>query len=334
MTQPPTTPGMTPRNEYVYSQLSAKSVRHLLAANYPLPELTDCRFYMLGLHDNYLVECGRTNYILRLYRNDWRSHSDVLFELELLAYLRTRNAPVAGPVRTAHDELVCRVASPEGERLAALFEYAEGEAVADALCAEDCSRLGRAVASVHALAMPFHTRHVRPILDVAYLLDESIATIEPFVDTAMSQRLREMQTRLHSNLPRLPEAAGVYGICIGDVNPSNFHMRQDKQITLFDFDQCGYGWRAFEIGKFASSIMSHQQKPALLAAFLDGYQQLRELQPAESAAVPYFEMIAIIWVMAIHARNADRIGHKHLARAFWQRKIMKLQELERQLSIE
>ena len=29
-------------------------------------------------------------------------------------------------------------------------------------------------------------------------------------------------------------------------------------------------------------------------------------------AIPYFEIISIIWVMAIHAYNANRIGYKLL----------------------
>jgi hypothetical protein len=42
----------------------------------------------------------------------------------------------------------------------------------------------------------------------------------------------------------------------------------------------------------------------------------------------YFEMISVIWVMAIHASNADRIGHKHLEKPFWDRRLALMKELD------
>ena len=36
------------------------------------------------------------------------------------------------------------------------------------------------------------------------------------------------------------------------------------------FDQCGFGYRAFEIGKYLSSIHAHENKQALAEAFQAG----------------------------------------------------------------
>ena len=135
---------------------------------------------------------------------------------------------------------------------------------------------------------------------------------------------------LRDNWPKIPNAPGVYGICIGDVNPKNFHVNNGESVTLFDFDQCGYGYRAFEIGKFASSLYAHGQKRTLLNAFLQGYEKRRPLSRIEYGAISYFEMVAIVWVMSIQAKNADRIGYKYLEKAFWDRKLRILRELEAQ----
>jgi len=320
--------------EYFYSQLSAESVGYLVAANYELRASVHCKFYVLGLHDNYLIECGGRKYILRIYRNDWRSPEEALFELELLSYLNDRSAPVAGPVPTITRELALRIESPEGERMAALFYYAEGHAPADAITIDECTMLGRAVANVHDLAETFETTHTRHALDVPYLLDESIAAIEPFIDPDGLAFLGERQKELHALLPGLRKEAGVYGICTGDINPRNFHISHDKHITLFDFDQCGYGFRAFEIGKFSSSIHSHKLKHALVGAFMDGYQQVRPISEAEYNVIPYFEMVSVIWVMAINAKNANRIGYKFLDKAFWDRKLAVLKELHAQQHVQ
>lgn len=313
---------------YTYSQLSAASVSHFVTLHYDFPDPLRCRFYVLGLHDNYFVESGGEKFILRIYRNDWRSREEVLFELELLSFLRERNGQVAGPVRTADAQLAFEVESPEGKRMAALFYYADGCAPGEAISADECILLGRNVANVHIIAESFVTRHARPVLDIPYLLDKSIADINPFMESDRQVYLEQLKNKLHRIFPDLKKEAGAFGICIGDVNPKNFHINSDRHITMFDFDQCGYGFRAFEVGKFSSSIHSYSMKRALVNAFVDGYQQVRPLTREEYDSIPYFEMVSVIWVMAIHAQNANRIGYKFLEKPYWDRKVTLLKELD------
>lgn len=313
---------------YTYSQLSASSAGDLVTVHYGMRGPLRCKFYLLGLHDNYLIESPQRRYILRIYRNDWRAPADVYFELGLLAYLGEKNAPVAWPVGTRGGELSCRIESPEGERIAALFPYAEGRAPADCISIEDCIVLGRAVAKVHHEAEEFKSERARPVLDLHYLVDKSIEAIRPFLDFHAQLYVDGLHARLRMNWPDIPREPGMFGICIGDVNATNFHIAGNGAITLFDFDQCGFGFRAFEIAKFASSLRSHGTKRALVDAFLDGYQQGRPLSQVEREAIPYFEIVAHIWVLAIHAQNANRIGHKRLEKPFWDRNLAVLEGLE------
>lgn len=299
---------MTLSGTYIYSQLSSDSALQLVTSNYDLVHPRRCKFYVLGLHDNYLVEGDDGLFILRIYRNSWRSPEEIHFELELLAYLQGRNAPVAGPVPTTHGELVIRIESPEGERLAALFQYADGCVPEGGLTAEQCELLGDAVSSVHELSDGFLSKHQRPDLDVEHLVDLSVEAIKPFLDMDSAMDLDRFHKMLRDAWPDIPKEPGTYGICIGDVNPKNFHISSDGNVTLFDFDQCGHGYRAFEIGKFVSSLHSHRQKPALLNAFLKGYERNRCLGRIEHEAITYFEIVAVLWVMSIQAKNADRIG--------------------------
>lgn len=321
---------MTHRSTYTYSQLSAESARRFVASNYDSVDPLHCKFYVLGLHDNYLIEGRDGLYVLRIYRNDWRNPEAIRFELDLLAYLHDRNAPVAWPILTTDGELAFRVESPEGERLAALFHYADGHAPEDEITTEQCDLLGRAVTRVHALSDTFSTKHQRPELDIYHLVDESIQTIWPFLDSDGTVYIDSLHKVLHRNWPGLPKEAGTFGVCIGDVNPKNFHVSRERNVTLFDFDQCGFGYRAFEIGKFASSLATHRQKRELVNAFLHGYQEGRCLSRVEYEAISYFELVAVLWVMSIHAKNADRIGYKYLEKPYWDRKLRVLRELEAQ----
>lgn len=312
--------------KYTYSQLSSPSAGHIVASHYDFPKLISCKFYVLGLHDNYLIEADDKKYILRVYRNDWRTAQEIQFELELLDFLREKNMLVGFPIPTKAGELSFSIESPEGNRIAALFSYADGAAPGNGMSIEESTLLGKAVARVHQITDSFETNYTRKDLDIPYLLDESILTIQPYLDVDAFKYMQTLQKNLKEAQPSLPQKPGVYGICIGDVNPSNFHINDGQEITLFDFDQCGYGYRAFEIGKFISSIPS-TKKNDISKAFVDGYQQVRPLTQKEHMAIPYYELLSVIWVMAIHASNADRIGHKYLAKPFWDRRLALLKDL-------
>ena len=316
---------------YIYSQLSSQSVREIVTANYDLSASVGCKFYVLGLHDNYLIEAGNQKYIFRIYRNDWRSEEEIIFELDLLAFLGDKTSFVACPLQTSAGELSVCIDSPEGKRVGTLFHYADGFAPGNEITVEQSKLLGNTAAKLHRATETFQTSYSRPVLDIPYLLDESVNALAAFIDIESHNYLKILQRKIHCNIPPLSRTPGSYGICIGDINSTNFHINEQNHITLFDFDQCGFGYRAFDIGKFISSLSSLKSKHDLAKAFMDGYQQVRELNQDEIVAIPYFEIVSLIWVMAIHTYNADRIGHKWLEKPFWDRRLAKLKDLEKDL---
>lgn len=315
---------------FTYSRLAAGAAAKLVADHYDLGGSAQAKFYVLGLHDNFFIESEHKRYILRIYRNDWRSQSEIDFELELLAFLRERQAAVAWPVQTTTGETSFRIACPEGERVAALFPYADGYAPEENIQPAQCRLLGEAVSEIHRVTSSFVSHFPRPTLDAEYLVENSIAKILPFLDSSAKAYMEELGERLCKSWPTIPAEEGAFGMCIGDVNAKNFHIDDRQQITLFDFDQCGYGYRAFEIGKFIASVRSHKLRDELVEAFLAGYQQGRRLSRAEQLAIPYFTVVAALWVMAIQAMNANRIGHKYLEKPSWERRIAILKGLEAQ----
>ena len=314
--------------KYTYSQLSSDSVCHEASLHYELSNVANCKFYVLGLHDNYLIDCEDEKYFLRIYRNDWRSPQEIQFELELLTYLDAKGVSAGIPLATKAGKLSFSIDSPEGKRTAALFSYADGHAPGNKISVEESALLGKTIANVHQVTETFETNSVRQMLDIPYLLDASILAMKPFIDAEALGYITSLQSKLNDTAPTLPKEAGVFGICLGDVNPTNFHINDRKEITLFDLDQCGYGYRSFEIGKFISSVHASHMKGAVADAFLKGYQQLRQLSNEELLAIPYFEILSVIWVTAIHAYNVDRIGHKYLEKPFWDRRLAILKELD------
>lgn len=313
---------------FMHTQLSSRAVLHFATSHYDFPASVSCVFYVRGLHDNYLIEGGDKKYILRIYRHSWRTQEEISFELELLSFLAECPAAVAFPLHTKNGEPRFLIDSPEGQRSSALFNYADGHAPGAEISTDQSILLGNAVAKIHRLTDAFVTQRHRPILELPYLVDESLIAIEPFLNAEDLTYLKLLRDKLYRAIPAIAKDQGQYGICIGDVNPTNFHVNAQQQLTLFDFDQCGFGYRAFEIGKFISSIHSVKSKKEIAKAFLEGYQHARPLSKEELSTIPFFEMVAVIWVMAINANNVDLIGLKWLEKAFWDRKLSILKELE------
>jgi len=318
---------------YVYSRISSDSVCNLITWHYDLTIIIKCNFYVSGLHDNYLIETINKKYILRIYRNDWRSKQDVAFELELLNFIDDKAAAVCAPLITKTKHNSFTIDSPEGKRLAALFPYADGVSPGKEMTVEQGFLLGKSIAHLHNITDTFETDLPGRILDITYLLDESVIAINPFLDEKGKKYLSSLQSVLHDIAPSLQKKPEVYGICIGDVNPTNFHINSKNHITLFDFDQCGYGFRTFEIGKFISSIHTANKKHEISQSFLDAYQTVRQLSDEEVSAIPYYELISFIWVMAIHAYNSEYIGHKYLQKTFWDKRIEVLKALQKTVVI-
>lgn len=313
--------------KYIYSRLAPRTVTELLVQHYAIKGITNCVYYVFGLHDNYLIETKNKKYILRIYRNDWRIHEEIYFELELLNYLREKEQPVAYPISTEENELSFEINCPEGKRLAALFTYADGEALNKEITVKESELLGATVASIHNASNNFKTKYKRKVLDLAYLVDQSLVLIEPYINTRQYVFLKLVKDKLHSHFSTIKTDNFDFGICIGDVNQTNFHIDKNNKITLFDFDQCGYSYRAFELGKYQSSLYFHETKKEEMATFLQGYETVCKLTDAEKESIPYFELASVIWVMSIRVANKNKVGHMLLEKPYWDQRIGVLKEL-------
>ncbi len=310
------------------SGLSATAILEQVLPHYALPAPLHCRFLARGMHDNYLVESAGGKYIIRVYRGRWRTLEEIRFELDLLEHLHRRGCPVAHPLLTTMAEPVITVRTTDGERVAVLFTHAPGIAPGRVIEARHGVALGQVIARVHHAADTFSTTHVRQVLDIDYLLDASVAAILPYLTREQREAVRAIQRRIRNALPVMPRQAPWFGPCAGDVNPRNFHVDERGQVTVFDFDQCGLGWRAFEIGKFFASLPSGPESATLRAGFLHGYESVRALEPEEHRAILPFTAVSLLWVMALHVYNADLAGQLLADPDFWNRKLGALRELE------
>jgi len=82
-------------------------------------------------NDVYEVATTTERYVLKVYRDRWRSADEVIWEAELQAYLLGQWVPVAPIVPRPRGELTGSVRAPDGERTVTLTRYVQGALSSD-----------------------------------------------------------------------------------------------------------------------------------------------------------------------------------------------------------
>lgn len=286
------------------SILDSEALARMIQDEYPLRPPVACELLKVGTNDVYLIRSGSGRAVLKAYTCGMRSHDEVAGEVEAVRLLHEQRAPVAPPLRRRDGSDVLTVNAPEGPRHLALFAYADGE-VGD-FGREHIALLGRTLAEIHVCADRMLPRPYRRRLDVQHMVREPIELIRPVLtekrDVAFLDNTAEEIERAVAALPATPPA---YGLCHGDTGGYNTHVDERGSATHFDFDFCGYGWRAYDVAVFRWS--RHRICDATTAErhwqwFADEYESVRPLTPEEHRAIPYFVVCRSLWLTGLQKR--------------------------------
>jgi Ser/Thr protein kinase RdoA (MazF antagonist) len=304
--------------QVIRSILSPRALLAEVARRYALVPTT-CRLLKRGLNDTYHVTAVDGQYILRVYRAEWRSASAIEYELELLCHLASRGVSVAVPLRTKEDQLVWSVSAPEGMRHVVLFSYAHGTRVSWT-SEDDANLIGRVAAAIHTASDDFVSEHSRPPIDLAYLIEAPLVAIRPFLahrpdDLAF---LEQFAGRLKARGDELD--ALDWGVCHGDFGPKNIHVATDRSLTVFDFDLCGPGWRAYDLALIQWVATDHQTD-GLWEAFLRGYASVRPLSADDVNAIPFFHAAAHVASLGLFAENVGDWGSADMSDWLFDREL-------------
>ena len=298
----------------IHSVFDGKYLIENILKKYLGCKIISCKLYKAGLNDTYLVEAELEQYILRVYRREWRNKQEIDFEFELLDFLQKNHQPVASPISLVNGVFTTEVGAPEGVRYAAVFRYAPGKAVNENINSIQSYKLGELLAKIHTVTNNFQSSFNRPELDGHYLLNWSIKNIKDLCNVVkidvndLEQEIEKIKQQLEK--VELSLSSPEYGICMGDLHFGNAHFTADNQPTLFDFDQCGYGWHAFDIAKCLHSAIRKNIDEEVRLKFIEGYETVRKLSQTEILAIPIFIKAAHIWVMGIAASAAkDVLGY-------------------------
>jgi Ser/Thr protein kinase RdoA (MazF antagonist) len=101
-----------------YSVLKEDELLKNVVPLFQISEIIDCKQYYEGANDSYKVFTANKNYLLRIYSHNWRSHSEIEFEIEALLHLHAKKAHIAFPIATKDDNYILPISAPEGIRYA------------------------------------------------------------------------------------------------------------------------------------------------------------------------------------------------------------------------
>lgn len=314
----------------VYSTLATNALVSRVLSCYEIGAVSDCRFWHRGLSDVYLVTTQAAQYVLRVSHCHWRSQADIDFELELLDFLHQYEIPVAYPLRTTDGRLAIEIDALEGKRYAALFIYAPGTVALGDLSPSQSYKLGETIARLHQVSLHFRTQARRQCLTLEYLLDASFQAIAPFLQHRPQHLdvLTETIAQIKQQLQHFPQEPPFWTVCWGDPHSGNAHFTDSNAVTLFDFDQCGYGWRAFEIAKFLQVCLCTGISPNVRTSFQQGYYSVQPLADPEVASLQPFTQTAHIWVWAISLNQAMLHNYSRLDDSYFHYRLEHLKMLK------
>lgn len=314
----------------IYSTLDCNALVSLVLSQYSLGHQISCQFWNRGLSDVYLVTTPQSQYVLRVSHTHWRSRLEIEFELEYLNFIKGHEIPVAAPIPTQDGEYFVEINAPEGGRYATLFQYAPGKIPIGDISQNQGHQLGMTVAHMHQVSQGFWPSVHRQTLDEAYVLEASVANIEPFLRHRPEDRdeLLELTQGLVSDLKALPRDRPHWTVCWGDPHSGNMHFTDNDQLTMFDFDQCGFGWRAFDIGKFLQISVRSGLHRAVRDAFMEGYQSIAPLHDFELESMQAFTQMAHIWSWSISLHSAKTHNTCLLEDSFFTQRIQQLKMLK------
>jgi Ser/Thr protein kinase RdoA (MazF antagonist) len=254
-----------------------------------------------GGNFSHVYEYGRGNQacILRITPPDEEIDAGAMHAiLEWVAFLADHGAPVSSPILSEDRHLLEKIEEYGKIYLVVSFEKAKG-ILAEDLPVESWDeflvrKLGVAAGRMHAIAreyLPTGESLRRPDWDQANNCYHPGETLEN-----TQAGVQEKRSKILESIRELPKDAAGYGMIHADFHGGNFFVDLESQaITVFDFDDCCYGWYAMDIAMslFDFLVLHPGEDPQrfgtwFLENYLLGYSLENRLSPFWIERLPLF----------------------------------------------
>ena len=244
---------------------------------------------LINLSENatYRVEASQGAVILRVHRQGYQTDAAIESELDWLAAL-DGVLPVPRVI-AGRDGARVQVLS-SGQRAVAFAPIAGVEPAETGELGGLFRTLGAYAATLHRQVAAWQrpAGFVRPRLDAAALIGPDALwgdwRAAPGVTGEMADALEALAAQLHEVLAAYGTGADRFGLIHADMRLANLLVDGDA-VALIDFDDCGFGWRMYDLAAGLSFIEMRPDLDALIAAWLEGYRTVAPLSAADVAIV-------------------------------------------------
>jgi Ser/Thr protein kinase RdoA (MazF antagonist) len=294
-------------------QMVAKGLVH-----WGLPDTSSLT--LLNLSENATFEMrdpltGR-EMILRVHRVGYSSAQEIGSELAWIRALQSSGTiETASPLPTLDGELVKSLVSPAGHasRFAVAFEKLAGkepDVSDDAVTVAWFARLGEVTARMHA--------HARAWLEPAEFRRRrwdltSMVGPQPIwgpwraglgLDVSGMRVIEQALELITQRLTCYGSSAVRFGLIHADLRLANL-LIDGERLRIIDFDDCGFGWFVYDFATAVSFIEHLSVVPALLRAWLAGYDMVNPLSLEERMQIPTFVVLRRILLTAWLASHSE-----------------------------
>lgn len=223
----------------VKTEFSSNELIRILS-NYNLGQYID--FIPLkggNVHTNLKIQTTKGQFVFRYYEN--RPEKSVLFEIDLLKYLKDNHYPCPAPFSNNQGNFV----SIHNLKPYAIFEFLEGQHIEHPSASQN-NQLIQKVAELHNISKNYIPIHKEDRLNYSIDLCRELARqVSERINTKKSkEKLLWLENELYQlNLPKaLPK-----GICHSDFHFSNVLFINDQFNALLDFDDANYTYLLFDL---------------------------------------------------------------------------------------
>ncbi|NNJ97300.1 MAG: phosphotransferase [Gammaproteobacteria bacterium] len=275
-----------------HSIVSPDALLKVIQKNYPSIGASRCELLELGCNDNYRIKGKRKDLAFRLCRLNWWQPEEFDEELRYLEIMRRKKLNVCKPVRSSKKQRYIKLSAPEGIRYGALFYFIPGRHLGFNFGArnQNLVQLGDMTASMHSIADDIK----QPIQRWTIGFDNAVKEFLDKAPIVLGHRekdlnyLHKIASQLEEVIFGLPDNALDFGLCHGDFHLHNIMLQPDGQLSIFDFDWCGYSWRIYDLATIWWSLTRKENTDKAWKAFLRGYSRQRRLSKYEKDLLPWF----------------------------------------------
>jgi Ser/Thr protein kinase RdoA (MazF antagonist) len=225
-----------------------------------------------GFNATFSVETKTgVKYALRININSAKTIKNLLAEIEWVRHLnRTSGINTPTPIATLNDDfIVSAVHSESGLSLfAVMYSWLEGELIGDEPTLDQLHEVGKAIALLHQDSANFvlSSQLELPTFDDFFWSTEDFLFSEKSkLSVAEKNLLQEAHDLVMEFIRDLYETSSVH-IIHADIHGWNLIWHED-QLSIFDFDDCGFGVEAQDIAVALYYLDTPEQDQALLAGY-------------------------------------------------------------------